>query len=41
MFATKKLVANKFLSPLSKMGFATKDHFYQIMQLDETRTDLM
>lgn len=23
------------------MGFATKDHFYKIMQLDDTRTDLM
>ena len=23
------------------MGFASKDHFYQIMQLDDTRRDLM
>lgn len=41
MFATSRLMTNKFLAPISRMGFASKDHFYQIKQLDETRTDLM
>jgi alkylation response protein AidB-like acyl-CoA dehydrogenase len=41
MFVAQRIVAKKLL-PLTRMSFASKDHFYQIMpNLDETRTDLL
>ena len=41
MLANLRKVQTRLLTSVPRMPFASRDHFYQIMQLDETRTDLM
>jgi isovaleryl-CoA dehydrogenase len=41
MLSSKLLTTGRrLLAPQSARSFASKDHFYQILQMDETRTDL-
>ena len=41
MLSNFRPLVSRVLSNTPKMSFASKDHFYQLMQLDETRRDLM
>ena len=41
MLSNFRPLVSRVLINTPKMSFASKDHFYQLIQLDETRRDLM